>query len=495
MISADEYSGCAAFRPELMKVAAMRTFIPDHFLIIVLSLLFGVRPDNSAAATMGDDSQISPTEVTVEFQVSLSEHAALPWKTGEQSEGVKNTADLFIAGDDPKLGRWSPRGLPLIKGDDHVFRARLTFPEGADFRFKVTRGSWDTVEKRNRGQERPNRRFRVTSPNGRDVLKVNVLVEAWADQDADKQTDHPGSTVSGTLVLHREINSRVLQKSRTVAVWLPPGYQESSDRYPVFYLMDGQNLFDAATSAFGVEWQADETAMRLIEQKRIPPLILVGVWNTADRIEDYTPDRDELYRRGGNADVFLEFLCEDLKPYIDQTYRTRTEAHWTAIGGSSLGGLFALYAGQQRPEIFARCAAISPSLGWADERQLIQIEKTSASAFAGIHRLWVDMGDSEGTDSDMRNRNADRLRRLERCLSAMRRTPLSDAEDRIPGSIRSDTDDLRDDHESSRGWRCVVVPDAGHDEHAWSERFGDILEFLWADEPPSESDRQHSVRQ
>ena len=134
----------------------------------------------------------------------------------------------------------------------------------------------------------------------------------------------------------------------------------SRRRYPVLYLHDGQNVFDAATSFAGVEWGVDETAQRLIRKNLIEPLIIVAVDNTGEeRVDEYAPTRgviDTTAKRKkhsrGLAKNYGRFLIEELKPYIDRKYRTKREPEFTGLGGSSLGGLVTLSLGIWFPACF-----------------------------------------------------------------------------------------------------------------------------------------------
>src|ERR1700681_486870 len=97
-------------------------------------------------------------------------------------------------------------------------------------------------------------------------------------------------TLTGNICRHPSFESRILRNHRDVLVYLPRHYRRTRDRYPVLYLQDGQNVFDAATSFTGVEWGVDETAERLIQEKLIEPLIIVAIANTGkDRIHEYAP--------------------------------------------------------------------------------------------------------------------------------------------------------------------------------------------------------------
>jgi predicted alpha/beta superfamily hydrolase len=244
-----------------------------------------------------------------------------------------------------------------------------------------------------------------------------------------------------------EFHSEILPDDRAVSVYLPVQYLEQKERrFPVLYLHDGQNLFDGRTSYIaGRTWQAHTTADRLTEQGEIEPLILVGIANTGlRRMAEYTPTRD-FKMGGGEGRSYGRLLMEELKPWIDRSYRTLPEAKSTGVGGSSLGGLISLYLGFANPGVFGKVAVMSPSLWW-DHRSIlnaISLQETKPEL-----RIWLDMGTAEGTrhvrDADM----------LEKLLL-------------------------------KRGWQLGVdlayekVPGAVHDELAWSNRFGDVLRFLF----------------
>ena len=184
-------------------------------------------------------------------------------------------------------------------------------------------------------------------------------------------------------------------------VYLPPGYRRFSlRRYPVLYLHDGQNVFDAATSFAGVEWGVDETAQRLIHRKLIEPLIIVAVANIGEeRVHEYAPtpavigpkDHPKKHSRG-LARIYGRFLIEELKPFIDRKYRTKPAAEFTGLGGSSLGGLATLAIGIFYSEVFTRLIVMSPSIWWDDYAifRLVGIlgEKPPL-------KIWLDTGTAE----------------------------------------------------------------------------------------------------
>jgi predicted alpha/beta superfamily hydrolase len=244
-----------------------------------------------------------------------------------------------------------------------------------------------------------------------------------------------------------EFHSEILPGDRTVQVYLPPQYMEQGDRrFPVFYLHDGQNLFDGRTSYIpGRTWNANATADRLALEEQIEPVILVGVANTGlRRMAEYTPTRD-MKMGGGDGRNYGRLLVEELKPWIDRSFQTLTGAGDTGLGGSSLGGLISLYLGWEYPGVFGKLAVMSPSLWW-DHRSILNIINQPGQK--PDLRIWMDMGTAEGT---RHVRDADLLEQM---------------------LVR-------------RGWQLGAdlayekAKGAVHDEQAWAERFGDVLRFLF----------------
>lgn len=164
----------------------------------------------------------------------------------------------------------------------------------------------------------------------------------------------PVGVVTGTLKFHPDIGGPGVP-SRMVTVWLPPCYdEEPSRRYPVLYMHDGQNCFDARRAAFGMEWGMDETATRLIGEGRLEHLIIVAMDNHgAKRFEEYS-DAPE-----GRA--YRDYVVQVVKPMIDRTYRTRPEREHTAVMGSSMGGCVSFLLAWEHPEVFFGAGCVSPA--------------------------------------------------------------------------------------------------------------------------------------
>ena len=259
-----------------------------------------------------------------------------------------------------------------------------------------------------------------------------------------------GSALTGDIRYIRDFRSEALGNSRTVAVFLPPGYDSSNERYPVLYMQDGQNLFDASTAYNGNSWDLNEICQRLMLSGELPPFIVVAVDNAGKaRTNEYSPVADETYG-GGGGDLYGKFLIKELKPFIDSNLRTLPEAENTGIMGSSLGGLISLHVGLSRPDVFMRIGGPSASLWWAN-RELTRRLAASPLPSGPLPRVWVDMGTREGDHPDKR---VEELLGLGEVLKA-------------------------------RGWRegddlAVRVIDGGtHDEPSWRARSAEILKFLF----------------
>lgn len=187
------------------------------------------------------------------------------------------------------------------------------------------------------------------------------------------------------------IDAPQLKTSRKIWLYLPKGYETSTKKYPVIYMHDAQNLFDAKTS-FAGEWNVDEKLDSLKSQ-----VIVLGIENGGDkRLEELTPYKNEKYG-GGNSDKYLEFIVNTLKPEIDKKYRTKTNAKNTTIMGSSLGGLTSFYAVIKYPEVFGKAGVFSPAF-WINRKVINAYMANSKKLKAKIYFL---CGDSEGNDESM----------------------------------------------------------------------------------------------
>jgi predicted alpha/beta superfamily hydrolase len=174
----------------------------------------------------------------------------------------------------------------------------------------------------------------------------------------------------GKVQIVPDFASPQLNNKRSLRIYLPPSYDENrAKRYPVLYMHDGQNLFDARTASYGVEWGIDETVNRLVATGAMDEVIVVGIDNTPDRIPEYTPCCDPKYG-GGKLNAYDAFVVDTVKPWVDKTYRTLPGKENTAIMGSSLGGIASVYIAQRHPDVFSKAGGVSSSFWW-NQRQFV----------------------------------------------------------------------------------------------------------------------------
>lgn len=261
-----------------------------------------------------------------------------------ESSELSDSASVFIAGNQRSLGNWNPAKVRLQPLGNHRFSRTFTFPAGTIIEYKFTKGGWDKEAADENGGAFKN--FLI------DVRQDTTLVHPtcyWLDGK-----DRPVSgQITERVEYFRNVTGKGL-KSRDIIVWLPPDYETNSTRrYAVLYMHDGQNIIDPRTSAFGVDWQADETADSLIRSGKIAPFIIVGIYNTADRTKEYSPTR--------KGAAYSDFLIRTVKPMVDRNYRTMPDREHTAVAGSSMGGLISFMLVWEHPEVFSKAICMSPA--------------------------------------------------------------------------------------------------------------------------------------
>lgn len=170
------------------------------------------------------------------------------------------------------------------------------------------------------------------------------------------------------------VPSAELGETVDVDVWLPEGFDSSDPwQYPVLYMHDGQNLYDAGTTWNGQSWEMDRTTCRLIKEGFIEPVIIVGIHSDpARRVSQLMPQQavadagleelmDEVKLKGEPilGDRYVEFVTQTLKPVIDSLYPTYPDRDNTYVMGSSMGGLMSLYLICMAPDTFGGAACLS----------------------------------------------------------------------------------------------------------------------------------------
>ena len=219
-----------------------------------------------------------------------------------------------------------------------------------------------------------------------------------------RQASEEGLYSGGQLLRYAAFASENI-KPRPVDIWLPPGYDDGDDaRYPVIYMHDGQNLFEPGLAYVGVDWGIDEAIVRLMHAGKTGGAIVVAPWHTERRRAEYMPQkplstpamREQARRFAAEngalpfSDFYLRFLVEELKPFVDATYRTRPGREATFIMGSSMGGLNSLYGLCEHPQIFGAAACVSTH--WPIGEEPLVDWFAAALPAPGTHRIYFDYG-------------------------------------------------------------------------------------------------------
>jgi len=232
-------------------------------------------------------------------------------------------------------------------------------------------------------------------------------------------------------------------------------------------MQDGHNLFSPETATFGKHWEIGETMDDLAAQGDRRRIIIVGVDCNHDRqgmsrLDEYSPwvnptiSMDISRARGfetagGEGKAYLNFLTDTLMPLINERYRTLVGYESTGIAGSSMGGLFSLYALYERPDRFGLCGAFSTA-AWFAKRDLME---HIAQQFRSDRAVYLDIGTAETSDASKTD---------------------------FPNRYLQDTLDIRD-YLISRGLPqnrllCIVEEGADHSERSWARRFPGFI--TWA---------------
>jgi predicted alpha/beta superfamily hydrolase len=273
----------------------------------------------------------------------------------------------------------------------------------------------------------------------------------------------PEPSVEGVLRLE-SFPSRVFGNARTLRVLLPDGYDapaQQQRRYPVLYLNDGQNLFDAATSTFNrMEWRVDETVRALVAAGRMREIIVVGIDHAGrrERFREYFPYVDAYLQPpepNPQGRQYPTFLIDEVVPFIEARYRADRDPAWRGVGGSSAGALAALYTVIARPGVFGRLLVESPSLYVDDTRVLKEAEQVSRWP----ERVAIGAGTAENARGHCgpAQRDPELVRDVRRFADVVVRAGVS--ADRV---------------------RVTVVPCAQHNEEAWAARLPEALTFLYS---------------
>lgn len=337
--------------------------------------------------------------------------------------------------------------------------------------FKFARGSWELVETTIKFEDIDNRLLPMVdvsklAPGEKPVIELSV--EAWRDQSpvtpARVATNpYRPIEVSAGSIRRLEVTgggakgpgeAGVGAYTRDLLVWLPPGYDDAANAtksYPVLYLQDGQNMFDQLPGVPG-EWKVDETAGRLIGERKIEPLIIVGIPSAGvQRANEYLPVAvmDGVEPRG---DAYIEFLMSQVLPRVERAFRVKTGPSNTFIGGSSFGAVISLEAATRHPEVFG--GVLLESLPMLSKDKMLF--KHFATKTTWPNRLYFGMGGKEAGDAP-ENQGLNQ---------------------QYAASTSAFADLLRGKGFGEDRAKFVVDNDGYHNEPAWAERFGPALEWL-----------------
>ncbi|MEM9373783.1 MAG: alpha/beta hydrolase-fold protein [Planctomycetota bacterium] len=339
-------------------------------------------------------------------------------------------------------------------------------PPNTTVAFKFTMGGWDREELDGDGNSIANRSFPMIDrselgPGERPVLEFSVpewRIPVALSEQVRQAGIYRTLEVTGNV---RRLEVRggaggAEAMTRDLQVWLPDGYfepQNAGRAYPVLYMMDGQNVFEQLPGV-PAEWGADETAQRLIAEGRVEPMIIVAVPNAGDhRLSEYLPV-GEIQGHAADGAAFVSWLRREVMPRVERSFRVKSGAEHTGIGGASLGGAIALYASTSHPDVFGKAIVESMPMLY-DGGQAARAYLDSVAAWPGM--VFVGMGGREVSNNDRdRERN-----------------------DAYVAWAQEIDQRLRDAGLAADQRRLRIDAEANHNEHAWAERFPEALEFLF----------------
>ncbi|RAJ18182.1 TIM-barrel domain-containing protein [Olleya aquimaris] len=358
----------------------------------------------------------------------------------ELPEDTPKDASIFISGDfEGWSGGHKDYQLQQVNG-----QYQITLPKTEQrILFKFTLGNWDTAESTDTGEAIDNRIYKFEKPN--DTLKVKIA--GWSHLFENEEVSTASKNVT---ILSEEFHIPQLNRKRRVWIYLPPDYNVSKQDYPVVYMHDGQNIFDAKTSGYG-EWNVDETLDKLFKDNL--KLIVVGIDNgNSKRLDEYSPWTNAKYG-GGEGEAYVNFIVNTLKPYIDTNYNTKKDRTNTAIFGSSMGGLISHYAALKYPEVFGKVGVYSPAFWFAPEVKAF----TKQHANLQNTKMYFLAGGKEGENAG---------------FNEISQTVLD---------MNTVTSLLKDNGFPEENIQSKVVPEGKHNEELWRNNFEEAITWLFED--------------
>jgi predicted alpha/beta superfamily hydrolase len=350
---------------------------------------------------------------------------------------------VYISG---SFNQWGlgDKAWPMTALPDGSYAARLPAWVRGNYEFKFHLGGWESEAVTARGAKMGN--FNATFGPRKSMFEY--VIEGWQGVEAWPKAN--STAPKGVSILSNDFAMPQLNRTRRIWVYLPPDYGQTNKRYPVIYMQDAQNVFDAATS-FAGEWGVDETLNRLAAAGD-SGAIVIGIDNggrTRDQ-EYHTTDPDT--GRPGQADQYLAFLVNTLKPLVDATFRTKADRLNTAIMGASSGGWISLYAAMKFPDVFGKAAMFSTPL-WLNPR--FDAMASSLRPYRDGTKLWFTCGATEKIGQGPAG------------MFARDQPALIDA---LVAAGYSSTTQLN----------ASVDPEGQHNEAFWARRFEDAYKWLFS---------------
>ncbi len=346
---------------------------------------------------------------------------------------ANDSSGVFITGNSPVIGNWNPKFYKMDAVNDSTWQSQINLPVNTTLEFKFTLGDWN--------REALNSDKTVTHNNSIKVISDTTVVyhiSYWSNKRENKFRGQ----ITGNVEYQRGFYGNGIIP-RDIIVWLPPGYNvDLEKRYPVLYMQDGQNIIDPQTSAFGVDWQMDENADTLIKKGFIEPIIIVGIYNT--RL------RESEYGFNDTSSAYKKFIVNDLKPFIDSHYRTKTGTESNAIAGSSLGGLIAFELAWEFPDVFSKCACVSPAFDIEQYNYIPFVQNTDS--VKKQTQIYIDVG-GHGIDTLLQSG-------VDEMISVLKQKGFDEGENLY----------------------YKFYPEATHSEKDWAARVWRILIYLFGTE-------------
>lgn len=256
---------------------------------------------------------------------------------------------VYLSGN---FNNWATQDLRFkmqkIKEGEYEYSFPAELEMYGELIYKFTKGDWSEVEIDMHGNRTPNRHW-----NDDRSVKVERVAK-WRKN----WLPYRPSQLPQIHLISEEFEIPQLNKTRKIWALLPHDYDSSTEHYPVLYLQDAQNLFNE-NAEFG-NWQIDKK-LAVMSDYGIGKVIIIAVEHgEKERLLEYNVGKTVLGK--GQGKQYIRFITDTLKPFVDRTFRTKTEREFTGIGGSSMGGLVSIFSGLMYPEVFGKLMIFSPSL-------------------------------------------------------------------------------------------------------------------------------------